>query len=270
MPDPVPHEPTLADLEEQTSDRVVFDKLPTYTRIFIGEYNDVLTLARKNKKGMKFNNTQNTVIKSSEVEYIEAYMAKWTVVYTLADPNTTPDDPEDPTDPYTSRTWTSNSTQYEFPLERYLNATQAAALHKWDETDYEHKQQFKYFNGVDSNNQSVYVDLTADSKEKKVAQKKWAGVEAVMKFYPTVSLVSTYNTQEDANRVYAVKMNKLNKIDTFPNSQFPGVATWLKSACEWSQAPDESWTCTETWIGAPSWDTDLYGDNAWQFYGEGN
>lgn len=107
--------------------------------------------------------------------------------------------------------------------------------------------------------------LTLSVAEQLVAAKLKAGVEGAMRFYPTVQKVSTY-TKGTIAGVGA----DLARIST-PDSPWDSVAqSWLKVGDDVTvDGKTGTQTRTESWIGAKSWDADLYGPNAWPELDEG-
>ena len=107
--------------------------------------------------------------------------------------------------------------------------------------------------------------LTLSAAEIKVAEKLKAGVEGAMRFYPTVQHVRQYTK----GKIAGAGLN-LARIST------PG-SPWDANASSWLKVGDDVTydvmkgvqTRTESWIGAKSWDADLYGANAWPELDEG-
>lgn len=96
-----------------------------------------------------------------------------------------------------------------------------------------------------------------------IAQKMIRGIEGAMRFYPTVQRVSTY-TKGTIDGVGA----GLARISS-PGSPWDSVAqSWLKVGDDVTvDGKTGTQTRTESWIGAKSWDADLYGPNAWDLDG---
>ena len=96
-----------------------------------------------------------------------------------------------------------------------------------------------------------------------IAQKMIRGIEGAMRFYPTVQKVTVYTTGNVPN-----VGRDLARIDT------PG-SPWDSSATQWLKVGDDivldskagTQTRTESWMGAKSWDADLYGANGWDLDG---
>lgn len=104
-----------------------------------------------------------------------------------------------------------------------------------------------------------------------IAQKFEKGIDSVMRFYPLITRKRTYSREPPA------VLENLSKIDTPPvpattgwngTTRVPtGLSTivgqyeWLKCQDDADENDDGSWTRTEAWMGAKSWDEDLYGKN---------
>jgi hypothetical protein len=84
-----------------------------------------------------------------------------------------------------------------------------------------------------------------------------------MRFYPTVQKVSVYTK----GTISGVGIG-LARIST-PGSPWDSVAqSWLKVGDDVTvDGKTGTQTRTESWIGAKSWDADLYGPNAWDLDG---
>ena len=125
-------------------------------------------------------------------------------------------------------------------------------------------QQYQYRDSQDS-----IKDLSEGSKT--IAQKFEKGIDSVMRFYPLITRKRTYSREPPA------VLETLSKIDTPPvpattgwngTTRVPtGLSTivgqyeWLKCQDDADENDDGSWTRTEAWMGAKSWDEDLYGAN---------
>lgn len=107
--------------------------------------------------------------------------------------------------------------------------------------------------------------LTLSNAEIAVAKKLAAGVEGAMRFYPTVQKVTVYT----GGKITGVGAG-LARISS-PGSPWDSVAqSWLKVGDDVTvDGKTGTQTRTESWIGAKSWDADLYGANAWPELDEG-
>ena len=103
--------------------------------------------------------------------------------------------------------------------------------------------------------------LTLSLTEQAVAEKLKAGVDGAMRFYPTVQKVTTYTN----GKISDVGQG-LAYIDT-PGSPWDSItiggatAVWLKVGDDVTKNADGQ-TRTESWMGAKSWDLNLYGTAA--------
>jgi hypothetical protein len=109
--------------------------------------------------------------------------------------------------------------------------------------------------------------LTLSGPEIAVATKLKAGVEGAMRFYPTIQKVTVYTTGKILN---------VGEGLSYIAASGPG-SPWDTAADSWLKVGDDvtldakagTQTRTESWIGAKSWDADLYGANAWSELDEG-
>lgn len=112
--------------------------------------------------------------------------------------------------------------------------------------------------------------MTLSLPEQAVAAKLRAGVEGAMRFYPTIQKVSVYT----GGKITGVGAGLARVSD--PGSPWDDIkiggetASWLKVGDDVSvDGKTGTQTRTESWIGAKSWDADLYGENAWPELDEG-
>ena len=99
--------------------------------------------------------------------------------------------------------------------------------------------------------------LTLSNPEILIATKLKAGVEGAMRFYPTVQKVTQYT----AGKILNVGSG-LSHISS-PGSPWDNAAqSWLKVGDDVTlDAKAGTQTRTESWIGAKSWDANLYGES---------
>jgi len=254
---------TVKQLRERTE---YFNTYSLTTAEFIGLSSEIPTLAKNNKKGSDYRYESTAglsgVVQSSVTEKLEADRMKWTVQY-----KTNLSSGGSSTDPYTSRTWSMNMSQMEYPIERFLLSSDAFLLQKWRNTDDDHKSRYQYFEAMSQGAGPQYGDLTGRALS--AANKVMKGLEGVMRFYPQATRTSIYSTKHE----FATRKNKLNHIDTEPGDEFGNTfgglsVQWLKSGFDWTENSDTTWTLTESWQAAEKWDPDLYGPNAWKFDGQ--
>lgn len=244
-----------SDYYKQVGARTEYFKGATRTtETYIGGIASLSAVASEHPKGSKYGESDNNIVESSVLETMESDYGKWTVIFSDSKSGEGSDTP-------IKEQWNMNMTQYEYPLEKYLNEDESSQLRKWKDTDEEHKKTWQYYNGKSLGAGAIYEYLNGKALE--VAKKIYAGIENVMKFYPQANRVGLY----DSKRTFSSRAEMLNKIDSTPDTQFDDFdVKWLKSAFDWSENSDGTWTLTESWIGAPTWDENLYGDNAWVFY----
>ena len=230
---------------------------------FIGEDSAIATLASTQKKGTAFSGTgsavAHSVIDSSVTEKIQADRTKWTCTYTIYSPN----GGSGGGDAYYTTLDSMTMVQQQFPLYKYLDEEEAAAVASWEnlsDDDVDNKKNFKYKKPDGS-----YDDLSnVSAKAESVAKKILAGFEYVQKAYPQITHVERFDTK----KALTARKNALNHIDANVPDLISGYS-WLKVQFDWQQNDDGTWTLTESWMGVPEsdpWDPDLYGANAWDFF----
>lgn len=229
---------------------------------FIGEDDAIAALASVQKKGTAFSGLSSavahSVIDSSVTEKLQSDRTKWNVTYTIYSPNGGSSG-----DAYYTTLDSMTMVQQQFPLYKYLNADEAAAVASWEnlsDDDVDNKKAFKYKKPDGS-----YNDLSnVSAKALAVAKKILAGFEYVQKAYPQITHVERFDTK----KALTARKNALNHIDTNVPDLISGYS-WLKVQFDWQQNDDGTWTLTESWMGVPDtdpWDSDLYGANAWDFF----
>ena len=230
---------------------------------FIGEDTAIASLAATQKKGTQFSGTgsavAHSVIDSSVTEKLQSDRTKWNCTYTIYSPS----GGSGGGDAYYTTLDSMTMVQQQFPLYKYLNAEEAAAVKSWEnlsDDDTENKKNFKYKKPDGSYDSLSNVSAKAES----VAKKILAGCEYVQKSYPQTTHVEKFDTK----KTLATRRNALNHIDANAPQLIDGYS-WLKVQFDWQQNDDGTWTLTESWMGVPSadpWDPDLYGANAWTFF----
>ena len=200
-----------------------------------------------------------TGIDSSVTEKLQSDRTKWNCTYTIYSPQGGSGG-----DAYYTTLDSMTMVQQQFPLYKYLNADEAAAVASWEnlsDDDVDNKKAFKY-KKPDGSYDNL---LNVSEKAEKVAKKILAGFEYVQKAYPQITHVERFDSKKALNN----RKNKLNHID---NEGVPNLITgysWLKVQFDWQQNDDGTWTLTESWMGVPDtdpWDSDLYGATAWDFF----
>lgn len=114
------------------------------------------------------------------------------------------------------------------------------------------------------------VELNDD--DKKITAKLNKGIDSAMRFYPLITRKRSYSREPPA------VLENLAYINTPPvpetstcdgKTKVPtGLSTivekykWLKCQDDADENDDGTWVRTEAWMGAQSWDEDLYGDDS--------
>ena len=156
-----------------------------------------------------------------------------------------------------SESWSMKHTQRIVSLMRRTGASASMPnrgnLEAWSkEPDPELYDAFQYRTACGS-------VMTLSAAEQAVAAKLARGITGAMRFYPTVQHVRQYTK----GKIAGVGTG-LARIST------PG-SPWDTAAASWLKVGDDVTydvvkgvqTRTESWMGAASWDADLYGPNAW-------
>lgn len=170
----------------------------------------------------------------------------------------------------TSVNWSMRHTQRIVSLMRRTGESASMPhrgnLEAWrKEPDPELYDTFQYHN-------QVGMVLTLSLDEIAIATKLKAGVEGAMRFYPTVQKVTVYT----GGKITGVGAG-LAHIST-PGSPWDTItiggstASWLKVGDDVTvDGKTGTQTRTESWIGAKSWDANLYGEspNRWTELDEG-
>ena len=104
---------------------------------------------------------------------------------------------------------------------------------------------------ADPNVDADWEDLPEASEALKVCQKLAAGIEGYLVFSPVVTKKTKYSTSP-------VGLSGGCGIIETPAVTPSGDYVYLKNGDTVLEQDDKTWTRTETWQGADSWDTDLY------------
>lgn len=154
-----------------------------------------------------------------------------------------------------STNWNIKHTQRIVPLMKRTGAS-ASMPHRGNLEAWRKEPDPSLYDSFQYRNQ-VGAVLQLSGEEVKVAQKLAAGVEGAMRFYPTVQKVTLYTT----GKILSVGVG-LSHIST-PGSPWDSAAqSWLKVGDDVTlDAKAGTQTRTESWIGAKSWDANLYGES---------
>lgn len=225
------------------------------TKTFIGPKTTLETAAASHRVGGKYNGSTITV---SRIEKIEADQAKWTFSYGTDTSDGSGTDPD-----RLSELWSCTVSQYQFPLEKYLNETEAGKLRAWEME--EPDMQLKILETERDLDPGIRATLPGKSYD--VAKLKFSGTNEVIRCYPVATRVSIYNKYKKS-----IDPN-LNTVDNeAPSGKFSvwSNMSWLKVQFDWEQQSDGTWKLTEAWQGAPKddggWKRKLYDE--WDFFVE--
>ena len=153
-----------------------------------------------------------------------------------------------------SENWTMKHTQRIVPLMRHTGES-ASMPRRGNLEAWSREPDPALYDAWQYRNQAGVV-MTLSPSEIAIARKLAAGVDGAMRFYPTVQKVTVYTggTIADVGLLLA-------HIST-PGSPWDSVAaSWLKVGDDVTMdAKAGTQTRTESWIGAASWDENLYGE----------
>lgn len=251
MPDPAP-----TYWEQPELNQTATEGASTATRNFKGNFADLLTFAN----GLTIGGSPygGLPLRAVNITRTVASLATLRLEYGK---ETSYDSAKTATE--TSVNWSVKHTQRIVSLMRRTGASASMPhrgnLEAWrKEPDPALYDAFQYRNQVGS-------VLTLSNPEILIATKLKAGVEGAMRFYPTIQKVTQYT----AGKILNVGAG-LARIST-PGSPWDSVAqSWLKVGDDVTvDGKTGTQTRTESWIGAKSWDADLYGANAWPELDEG-
>ena len=231
------------------------------TETYIGPENVINTTAASYRAGGSYTppgGDKACTITLSRTEKIQSDRAKWTFSY--GQDKSSGQSPDNPL----STVWSCVVSQYQFPLEKYLNREEAAKLYDWENKEPEEQKSI-----LDTEEAlSPGIRATLPGKSFDVAKLKFSGTNEVQRCYPQATRVRTYN-----NYKKTIAPN-LNKTGTEPDDEFDwtekNAMSWLKVQFDWEQQPDGTWRLTESWQGYPKsdggWNSNLY--DTWDFYYE--
>lgn len=281
MPDPTPpHDPSASCPTKEQPERTlnVADGAQTYTQTKKGNYNTLLSLAQTYVIG-----TTSITIGSGQTALVLP-LTSWNLTRLnaglgLLRETYGKEETNDSTGEATvlSTKWSMKHTQRLVSLMVVTGASasmpKCGNLLAWRrEPDPVLYDAFQYHNQAGA---VLTLSSSGSPSEQAVAAKVQKGVDSAMRFYPTVQRIRLYTrgklsrttgTGEQAVTTEQVGA-KLAHIDT-PGSPWdndvtfgnpPTPAVWLKIGDDVAVNDDGTQTRTESWIGAKSWDADLYG-----------
>ena len=253
MPDPAP-----TYWEQPELNQTATEGASTATRNFKGNFADLLTFAN----GLTIGGSPygGLPLRAVNITRTVASLATLRLEYGK---ETSYDSAKTATE--TSVNWSVKHTQRIVSLMRRTGASASMPhrgnLEAWrKEPDPALYDAFQYRNQVGS-------VLTLSNPEIVIATKLKAGVEGAMRFYPTVQKVTTY-TKGAIQNVRA----GLARISSPGTPRDTVAQSWLKVGDDVTvDGKTGTQTRTESWIGAKSWDANLYGESPdrWEELDEG-
>ena len=243
MPDPAP-----TYWEQPELNQTATDGANTATRNFKGNYADLLTFAN----GLTIGGSPygGLPLRAVNITRTVASLATLRLEYGK---ETSYDSQKTATE--TSVNWSVKHTQRIVSLMRRTGDSASMPhrgnLEAWrKEPDPALYDAFQYRNQVGS-------VLTLSNPEIAVAAKLKAGVDGAMRFYPTVQKVTVYT----GGKITGVGAGLAHV--SIPGSPWDSVAaSWLKVGDDVTvDGKAGTQTRTESWIGAASWDANLYGES---------
>ena len=244
MPDPPP--PTY--WEQPELNQTATEGANTATRNFKGDYADLLTFAN----GLTIGGSPygGLPLRAVNITRTVASLATLRLEYGK---ETSYDSQKTATE--TSVNWSVKHTQRIVSLMRRTGDSASMPhrgnLEAWrKEPDPALYDAFQYRNQVGS-------VLTLSNPEIAIATKLKAGVDGAMRFYPTVQKVTVYT----GGKITGVGAGLAHV--SIPGSPWDSVAaSWLKVGDDVTvDGKTGTQTRTESWIGAASWDANLYGES---------
>lgn len=155
-------------------------------------------------------------------------------------------------------TWSMRNVQQNVSIYRYLSPSYTEGkkdVELWrEEKDNALFSQKKYM----INGQVV----TLSGGAAKLAEKFAAGIEEVMRFYPVIQKVRIYSSWNIHN--VGDDLTEIGAPSGCPSGWITGWQ-WLKIGDDVVCNSDGSATRTESWMGAETFDTNLYGSSRWAF-----
>lgn len=201
----------------------------------------------------------NWIILSTELRELPGYMAKLTLA--LVQKGTTTEGYPDALETTWEITWQSVEkplTANPILLNQESGTVQEVvdAVAAWRDSPQQRKRKYQIplatlTREADANVDADWVELAEDSEERMVCEKLAAGIEGYLEFSPVVTKKTKYSTSP------AGLSGGCGIIET-PAVVPTGTYVYLKNGDTVLEQDDKTWTRTETWQGANSWDTDLY------------
>lgn len=252
MPDPPP--PTYWEQPERVE--IATDGSKSITKSYKGDYGDLATLAGSLVIGTT--TESGLPLRTVNLTRTVADLATLRLEFGEEEDNSSG------TASVISTTWSMKHTQRIVSLMRRTGDS-ASMPHRGNLEAWRREPYPELYDAFQYHNQTGSV-LTLSAAEQAVAAKLKAGVDGAMRFYPTVQKVTVYGN----GKISGVGAN-LATIDTpgspwdsdikFGPSGSQTDAVWLKVGDDVVKNKDGQ-TRTESWMGAKSWDLNLYGTPA--------
>lgn len=252
MPDPPP--PTYWEQPERVE--IATDGSKSITKSYKGDYADLVTFA----SGLTIGTTTESGLPLRSVNITRTVASLATLRLEFGEE----EDNSSGTASVISTSWSMKHTQRIVSLMRRTGDS-ASMPHRGNLEAWRREPDPELYDAFQYHNQTGSV-LTLSAAEQAVAAKLKAGVDGAMRFYPTVQKVTVYGN----GKISGVGAN-LATIDTpgspwdsdikFGPSGDQTNAVWLKVGDDVVKNKDGQ-TRTESWMGAKSWDLNLYGTPA--------
>lgn len=252
MPDPPP--PTYWEQPERVE--ITTDGSKSITKSYKGDYADLVTFA----SGLTIGTTTESGLPLRSVNITRTVASLATLRLEFGEE----EDNSSGTASVISTSWSMKHTQRIVSLMRRTGDS-ASMPHRGNLEAWRKEPDPELYDAFQYHNQTGSV-LTLSAPEIAVAEKLKAGVDGAMRFYPTVQKVTVYGN----GKISGVGAN-LATIDTpgspwdsdikFGPSGSQTDAVWLKVGDDVVKNKDGQ-TRTESWMGAKSWDLNLYGTPA--------
>lgn len=222
----------------------------TYTDVYVGTRSDIDLEAEK----YTTDNTPQvgqTRCNSKSIEYGVGDVATLTVVRIDRKSQKTTYEPVD----QDSVVWSMTTSQITYPIERYCGPSGGASAQLWEIRAWQREPDSSLYSSFQFRTPGMTIHTLSD-QSMRIAGKIAAGIDSVMRFYPTIKKISTYG----GGKIRGLGDN-LAHIDT-PGSPYDSAAKmWLKTGDDVQRAADGSQIRTETWIGSETIDANLYGES---------
>ena len=252
MADPPP--PTYWEQPERVE--IATDGSKSITKSYKGDYADLATFA----SGLTIGTTTESGLPLRSVNITRTVASLATLRLEFGEE----EDNSSGTASVISTSWSMKHTQRIVSLMRRTGDS-ASMPHRGNLEAWRKEPDPTLYDAFQYHNQTGSV-LTLSAPEIAVAEKLKAGVDGAMRFYPTVQKVTVYGN----GKISGVGAN-LATIDTpgspwdsdikFGPSGSQTAAVWLKVGDDVVKNKDGQ-TRTESWMGAASWDLNLYGTPA--------